>query len=182
MRSISLKYLMVAAVAVFSLAAKRTLKLGPSEALSRIHAINQEEISAGKLAREKALSPEIKKFGDQLVQDHTRADQRLQELAKAENIDITSAATHSMAGAKQAMKKTSTLGQLKMISSGPRFDRAFVTAMEKGHKEAIHLLKSMDTSNAKVQSLIKSMMPELKAHRKTAENLKSLADRENKNM
>lgn len=181
MRSISLKYLMAVALAVFSLAAKRTLKLGPSEALSRIHAINQEEISAGKLAREKALSPEIKKFGDQLVQDHTRADQRLQELAKAENIDVTSAATQSMAGAKQAMKKTSTLGQLKMLS-GARFDRAFVKAMEKGHTDAIHLLKSMDTSNSKVQSLIKSMMPELKAHRKTAENLKSVADRENKDM
>ena len=43
--------------------------------LRQIHAANQDEIEMGKLAADKAQSPEVKRFASQMVTDHTQADQ-----------------------------------------------------------------------------------------------------------
>ena len=45
---------------------------------------NQVDIDAGKLAASTATSPEVKKFGQQMVTDHTAAGNQLSEIAAQE--------------------------------------------------------------------------------------------------
>src|SRR5580692_3995837 len=43
--------------------------------LERIHLANLKEIAAGKIAESKASSSEVREYADQLIKDHTSADQ-----------------------------------------------------------------------------------------------------------
>jgi putative membrane protein len=58
-------------------------------ALIAIHNANRDEIALGKLAQDRAQSPDVKQYATMMVQDHTAGDKKLVELAKKEKIDLT---------------------------------------------------------------------------------------------
>jgi putative membrane protein len=49
------------------------------------------EVQLGKLATQKASRDDIKQFGQKMVDDHTKANDQLKELASKENIPIPDA-------------------------------------------------------------------------------------------
>jgi predicted outer membrane protein len=55
-----------------------------------LHRAHQAEVSAGNLAAHGSTAPEVREFGRQMVTEHLRADQELQDLARREHIDLTS--------------------------------------------------------------------------------------------
>src|SRR5436190_10631309 len=46
------------------------------------------EVELGKLAQQKATSPEVKKFAQMMVDDHTKANEELMALAGTKNISL----------------------------------------------------------------------------------------------
>ncbi len=46
------------------------------------------EVELGKLATQKGSSDAVKQFGQKLVDDHSKADDQLKQIASKENIDI----------------------------------------------------------------------------------------------
>jgi len=50
--------------------------------LAQIHQANLKEIAIGKMAQEKASTDEVRAYADQLVQDHTNADQMVVAMAQ----------------------------------------------------------------------------------------------------
>lgn len=85
------------------------------------------EVNLGKLAAEKASRPDVKEFGNMMVEDHTKANDQLKSVANQKSLPIP-----TDVGAKhQAL-----YDRLSKLS-GPAFDKAYVKAMVKDHHEDV---------------------------------------------
>ncbi len=80
------------------------------------------EMELGKLATQKASSDEVKQFGQKMMDDHTRANDDLKQLAAKENVKIPD----SIDSRHQA--RIDKLSKL----SGPQFDKAYMKDQLKG--------------------------------------------------
>ena len=49
---------------------------------------NQVDIDAGKLAASMATGPEVKKFGQKMVDDHSKADDQLKQVATSKGVTL----------------------------------------------------------------------------------------------
>ena len=89
------------------------------------------EVELGKLAVAKAQSPEVKAFGQKMIDDHSKANNELKELAVRKNFVVPSDVSPSQ---KSMIEK---LGKL----SGADFDKAYVDAMVDDHETDVKLFK-----------------------------------------
>jgi putative membrane protein len=89
------------------------------------------EVQLGKLAVERGASADVKRFGEMMVQDHTKAGEQLKQIATQYNIqpDPAKADEH-----KDAMDKLSKL-------RGGEFDREFINRMIDDHQNAVNDLQ-----------------------------------------
>jgi putative membrane protein len=134
----------------------------PSRILGKLHHVNQEEIEAGKMAQSNG-GARAQDFGRMLVDDHTKADRELTDLAKKLNVDLSAAPMHkSPEKAQEKMKMRDTLASLR----GDDFDKAFAKQMADGHEKVIALVRSW-RSNCKEQDLcsfLDKTLPVLQKH------------------
>jgi putative membrane protein len=88
------------------------------------------EVEMGKLAADKGLSSDVKKFAEQMVSDHTKANEELEKLASGKSLKVP----HSLDADHKA--------KLAMLSkqSGVAFDEAYVKAQIVGHEKMQQLL------------------------------------------
>lgn len=121
------------------------------------------EVELGKLATEKASSVEVKKFGQRMVDDHSKANDRLKEVAAKEHIDLPT---------EPSAKDKATKARLEKLS-GEQFDRAYMTDMVKDHKTDVAEF-AQESKNAKdpaVKSFAQETLPTLREHLKEAEKI-----------
>ena len=90
------------------------------------------EIELGKMAAEKASNPEVKKYGQMMVDDHTKAGAELQQLAQQYNITVPAALDEKHRDLRDK------LAQL----SGREFDEAYVDAMVDSHQDVVDKLQA----------------------------------------
>ncbi len=83
------------------------------------------EVKAGQLAATQASSPAVKQFGQQMVADHSKANQQLQAIATRKGAALP---------AELDRKEQHLLDGLSKLS-GQDFDRAYAENMVKDHKE-----------------------------------------------
>src|SRR5215831_4618920 len=85
----------------------------------------QAEVTLSNLALERAQSPEVRQFAQRMVDDHSKANQALMDLAKTRDVKLSMTLPKD---AKQAQKKLSGL-------SGAAFDREFMKDMVSDHEK-----------------------------------------------
>jgi putative membrane protein len=85
------------------------------------------EVEAGRLAAEKGASDEVRQFGQRMVDDHTKANEELMQLASSKGMTLPTAPDPKHASEVQ---KLSAL-------SGEKFDREYVKMMVKDHKKDV---------------------------------------------
>ena len=121
------------------------------------------EVELGKLASDKATHPEVKRFGEHMVQDHSKANQELMQLAEKHNITPTSELEGKH---KKAQERLSGL-------SGAGFDRAYIDHMVKDHKEDIELFEKQAKNGKQgdVKQFAKQTLPTLQEHLKEAQQI-----------
>ena len=83
----------------------------------------QAEIALGQLAAERAGDKQVKQFGAQMVEDHQKANQEVEQLASKEGVQLP---MHLTGKHKDKKQKFSQL-------SGKEFDRAYMTYMLRDH-------------------------------------------------
>jgi putative membrane protein len=99
---------------------------------------NMAEIELGKLAAAKATNTEVKKFGQKLTDEHTKALDSLKAVASQHKISVATALDD------EHEKLRMRLSGL----SGAEFDREFIDAMIDGHQETLDALEPrVDESN-----------------------------------
>lgn len=114
------------------------------------------EVQLGKLAAEKAGSPEVKAFGQQMVDDHSKANDQLKEVAEKENMTLPM----TMNAKDQALyNKLQTM-------SGSDFDKTYVKAMVKDHETDIKEFKKEADhgKNEQIKNFASTTLPVLQGH------------------
>ncbi len=169
-----MKYVLPAIVAVLALAGLA----GPSEARLRLRAMSPEqfareaavgnefEIKSSQLALQKSNNAEIKQFAEKIVQDHTQlADQMKERLKQANLPEVT----------PQLDEKHQALLTKLEGEKEAAFDRTYVQAQRKAHKQTVQLLEhyARRGDNKTLKELATNTLPMIKEHLKLAEHLPS---------
>jgi len=132
---------------------------------------NQVDIDAGKLAASMATSPEVKKFGQQMVTDHTGVNKQAVDLAT--KLTVTPADNPTSQSLKAGGDKN--VANLKTLK-GAAFDKAYVD-----HEVAYHqaVLDALDktlipgASNTELKALLVKVRPAFVAHLEHAKTIQS---------
>ncbi len=83
------------------------------------------EVQFGQLAEQRANSPDVKAFGQKMVQDHSTLNDRMQPIA--ERLGVSPASS---------LNKKNQVEYDKLSSlSGPAFDKEYITAMVEDHRK-----------------------------------------------
>lgn len=93
---------------------------------------NMAEIELGRMAQEKGTDPSVKKFGQMMIDDHTKANDALKTIATDDRIELPTQVNddHKDKAEKLAAK------------SGADFDRDYADMMVSGHENFVDKLES----------------------------------------
>ena len=121
------------------------------------------EIEHGRLAADRASSPEVKRFAQRMVDDHARAAAGLKELASRKEIALET----ELDDQHQAMQDQ--LAQLK----GASFDQAYMSHMVKAHLQAVATFQQQAKSgqDSDVKAWAAKTLPMLQEHLKLASSI-----------
>lgn len=131
------------------------------------------EVELGQLAVQKASSEEVKKFGQRMVDDHSKANDELKQVAAQQHIELPT---------EPSAKDKATKARLEKLS-GEKFDHAYMTDMVKDHKADVAEF-ARESKNAKdpaVKSFAEKTLPTLREHLKEAEKIAPAQKTEAKN-
>jgi putative membrane protein len=128
----------------------------------------EAEVILGKLAAEKASSEDVKKFGQQMVDDHTKANEELKSIAKSKNIDLEKSQAN---GTKKGERISQKLSKLE----GAEFDKGYVAIMLKEHESAVKQFEgqSKDGQDEDLKAFAAKTLPTLQHHLETVKELQS---------
>lgn len=144
------------------------------EVLSKMHDVNQMEISMGEMAMQKAHSKAVKDFGRHLRNDHEANDREVTSVADRLGLNLTPTGPGTEEERQQADRNNRTQQKLES-AHGRDFDRAFVRAMAQGHADVDRMLHQArnQVHDRSVRNLVNSTIPAVEQHQKMARNLES---------
>lgn len=130
------------------------------------------EVELGKLAATNASSAEVKKFGQTMVDEHSKANEELKNLAMQKNITLPGALSD------KHQKKYDDLAAKK----GVEFDKAYMDLMVSDHKDDIDAFKKeADKGNDnEIKMWASGKIPTLEHHLEMAKAAEETADHEKK--
>ena len=138
--------------------------------LRQIHAANQEEIELGKLAEDKAQNAEVKRFANDMVTDHTSADQKLTDLAKRTDLDLNATPHDPVQHALQAASDDGKRALKGM--SGAQFDVAYIAPQVDKHIFALRLVEeAQKTATGDTKKFLEETRSTVESHMDHAKNL-----------
>lgn len=132
-------------------------------AMKQLAQSNLNEIAAGKVAAEKAQSPDVKRFGQKMVNDHGRMLEDLRTLAKKRGVALPdSASVKDMAQVKLMERK-----------SGGEFDREYMDHMVKDHEKDLKDLEALATKakDPEFRTAVQKARPVIKEHYDLAQRI-----------
>ena len=123
------------------------------------------EVEAGKIAVEKATAPDVKAFGQRMIDDHSKINETLKTLAGTKNMTLPTMLSESQ------QKDLNDLRDKKPSD----FDKAYVKMMVDDHKndvdefqKAVDKLNDMDLKNFAINTL-----PTLQKHLASIQEIQS---------
>jgi putative membrane protein len=121
------------------------------------------EVELGQLATQKASSEDVKKFGQRMVDDHSKANEQLKQVAAEKHIDLPQDLN---------AKDKATKARLEKLS-GEQFDKAYMKNMVKDHQTDVAEFEreSKMGRDPEVKSFAEQTLPTLKEHLKEAQKI-----------
>jgi putative membrane protein len=130
-------------------------------------AANQVDIEAGNLAVKKTKNPEVKKFAEQMVTDHTAINKAAVELVT--KLKVTPAESDASKGLVSGGAETRA--KLEKLD-GAAFDKAYVDNEVAYHKAVIDTIDTKlvpSASNTELKNTLITVKPTIEEHLKHAE-------------
>jgi putative membrane protein len=123
------------------------------------------EVELGKLAADKGSTDDVKKFGQRMVDDHSKANDQLKQIASSKGITVPD---------DMNAKDKATKARLEMLS-GAQFDRAYMNDMVKDHVEDISEFnkEAKMGKDPDVKGFASQTLPTLQDHLKNARSVAS---------
>jgi putative membrane protein len=131
------------------------------------------EVQLGKLATEKANAPEVKQFGQRMVDDHSKANDQLKQLASQKGVTLPTTLD------KKSQHEYDRLSKL----SGEKFDQEYMKHMVSDHKKDVSEFKSEanKAKDADLKQWAQNTLPVLEQHLTLAQTDQKIANNEGKN-
>jgi putative membrane protein len=124
------------------------------------------EVALGKVAAAKGASEDVKKFGQTMVDDHSKANDELKELAKTKGVDLKKAEDSAI---KKESKEEGSLAK----KEGADFDKAYMKMMVKDHEDDVKEFEkaSKDCEDSDVKAWAAKTLPTLQSHLSMAKEI-----------
>lgn len=122
------------------------------------------EVQVAKLASTKASDPEVKKFAEMLVEQHTKSNEELAQLAKSKAVELPATPPRSK------RKDVEDLGK----KTGAEFDRQFVREVGiEDHEKDIKMFQKagQDVKDPELKAFVTKTLPVLQEHLAQAKQL-----------
>jgi putative membrane protein len=121
------------------------------------------EVKLGQLAQEKGSNDSVKTFGKRMVDDHSKAGDKLKEVASRENIALPS---------DLSVKDQATYDRLSKLN-GAAFDRAYARDMVKDHETDVAAFQreANGGKDDSLKSFASETLPTLQDHLKQAKEM-----------
>lgn len=121
------------------------------------------EVELGQLAVQKASNNDVKKFGQRMVDDHTKANDKLKAVASKEGITLPQGLDPKDEATKTRLSKL----------SGDQFDKAYMKDMVKDHRKDVAAFQHESTTgrDSEVKNFASETLPTLQDHLKEAESI-----------
>ena len=118
--------------------------------------LSMMEVELGRLAVQRGSSPAVKQYGQEMVEDHTRANQELMQLAMQKKVELPT---------EMSTQNTALIDRLSGLS-GKSFDTAYKQAMIDSHNQAIALFQaqSQQGQDPQLKAWATQKLPKLQAH------------------
>ena len=122
----------------------------------------QAEVTLGQMAAKQAANDDVKKFGQRMVDDHTKASDELKKLAASQGVTLP---TEMDRKAKAVQQRLSQL-------SGAEFDRAYMKEMVKDHQKDVAAFEreARQGNDPDLKNWAAQTLPTLKEHLDLAQN------------
>ena len=123
------------------------------------------EVQVAQLASTRARSPDVKSFASMLVDQHTKANDELTQLANAKGVELPAAPPRAM------RREVEQLGK----KNGDAFDKAFIQEVGvKDHEKDIKDFEkaSKDVKDPDLKAWVAKTLPTLKEHLAQAQKIK----------
>ena len=119
------------------------------------------EVQLGNLAQQKAASDQVRPFGMRMVQDHTKANDELKQIASSKGVQLPTALD----------SKHQKLADKLSKMTGADFDKAYMSDMVSDHKEDISDFKKEANGgkDADIKAFAAKTLPTLEDHLKMAQ-------------
>ena len=121
------------------------------------------EVALGELAAKQGSSEDVKHFGQRMVDDHSKANRELMDLASQKGVTLPTEPNAQQKAEKAKMEKL----------SGANFDREYMRAMVKDHdKDVAEFEKQSRTAHdADLKAWAGKTLPTLQEHKKMAHDV-----------
>jgi putative membrane protein len=122
------------------------------------------EVQASNLALTKGTSPEVKKYAQMMVDDHTKASNELKSVAASKNITLPDVMS------EKCQKKFYDLDQKE---KGEDFDKEYIDLMVKDHKDMIDKFEDQaeDGNDAELKTWASGKLEVLRHHLNEAQRI-----------
>jgi putative membrane protein len=154
------------AAVLFGVAANFALAAEGENFVDEASAKGIAEIETAKLALDKGTAEDVKTFAQKMIDDHTKSNQKLAELAgQHDDLEISDEAT-LMDKAKAMILK---------LRDGENFDKAYANNQVAAHEQTIELYREYVESgeNAELKQFAESTLKELEQHLQHAQKMAS---------
>jgi putative membrane protein len=122
------------------------------------------EIAAGQLAVSKSSNPDVKQFGQHMVQDHTKAGDELKQIAQSKSLAVPSDPDWSHRHLAAKLEK----------ANASDFDKLYIKeAGVKDHKDAVKLFtdESKNGTDPELRAFAERTLPTIQDHYRMAQDL-----------
>lgn len=121
------------------------------------------EVQLGQLAVQNAANPEVKQFGQRMVDDHSKAGDELKSLATTKNVVLP---------AELGPKEKAMLDHFAKLS-GADFDREYMKDMVKDHDKDVGVFEkeARSAKDPDVKAWAEQTLPTLKEHQTMAHDI-----------
>ncbi len=143
-----------------------TLSHGDKKFLDEAAHAGHTEIEGSKLAQSKSSNSDVKSFADEMIKDHTKVGDELDQLAASKDVKVPT---------KPSLTQKTKLEMLSAYS-GANFDKHYATEIGvSAHEDAVKLFRnaSKEAKDPDVKAFAEKTLPGLEHHLEMAKKLAS---------
>lgn len=131
---------------------------------------SMSQVDLGKLAEQRAQSPEVKKFAQTMLEDHSKMTEQLKQIGSSEGINLPTSVSRTDANEHRRLQ----------TESGPSFDKSYAQQVYSELQRQITEFKRGASSATKpsLKDYAERTMPALETQMQQAKQLMSTVSRE----